>query len=77
MALSIRELAKLRDEGYGPTSVIENAILKGWQGLYPPKEDAPQRTGRESTADHNDKAGDEFLRRLAAERNNDGRTIDA
>lgn len=71
-ALSLRELAKFRGDGIDPKAVIENAILKGWQGLYPPKENAPQRTGRETTAEHNDRAFDEWMAGA-----DDGRTIDA
>lgn len=38
-ALGLRELAKLRDAGHDPREVIENAVLRGWQGLYAPKPD--------------------------------------
>lgn len=73
-ALSIRELDKLRADGYAPQAVIENAILKGWQGLYPPKDDAaPQRSGRESVSDFNRRSTEEALALLG----NDARTIDA
>ena len=34
--LAIRELERLRADGYEPRAVIENAILKSWQGLYAP-----------------------------------------
>lgn len=71
-ALSLRELTKMKADGYDPTAVIENAILKGWQGLYPPKDDAPRRSGRESTADHNKRAFDAWEASM-----NDGRTVDA
>jgi hypothetical protein len=34
--LSIRSLDRLRGIGHDPCAVIENAIEKGWQGLYDP-----------------------------------------
>lgn len=36
VSLSIRELDKLREQGHQPQDVIDNAILRGWQGLYAP-----------------------------------------
>lgn len=42
--LSVASLDKLRAQGHDPTTVIENAIEKGWRGLYPPNngQSAPQ-----------------------------------
>lgn len=34
--LSLRSLTTLRDQGHDPVTVIENAIEKGWRGLYAP-----------------------------------------
>lgn len=74
-ALSLRELAKMRGDGFDPKAVIENAILKGWQGLYPPKDaqspPAP-RPRRESVVEHNERAFDEWEKSF-----DDGRTLDA
>ncbi|WP_286075666.1 helix-turn-helix domain-containing protein [Stenotrophomonas sp. 59] len=41
--LSIRELDKLRSQGFDARHVIENAILSGWRGLYAPR-GGPQKT---------------------------------
>lgn len=74
--LSIGELEKLRADGYAPKTVIENAILKGWQGLYPPKDERPPRPsyrGRESVTDYNERTAAEYLGEFI----DDGRTIDA
>ena len=35
-ALSIRKLEEYREQGFSPQAVIENAVEKGWRGLYPP-----------------------------------------
>jgi hypothetical protein len=40
--LSIRELDKLRGQGFDPKDVIENAILRGWRGLYAPPGGPPR-----------------------------------
>ena len=36
--LAIKTLDKLRAEGHDPAEVIDNSILNGWQGLFPPRE---------------------------------------
>ncbi len=38
MRLSLRKLGEFRQQGFSPQAVIENAIEKGWRGLYPPGE---------------------------------------
>lgn len=35
--LAITELTKLREQGYNPTDVINQTILRGWSGLFPVK----------------------------------------
>jgi hypothetical protein len=50
--LAIRSLDKLRAEGHTPRAVIDNAIEKGWQGLYPPpaaRSKAPGQLARDLT----------------------------
>lgn len=73
-ALGLRELAKLRDAGHDPRAVVENAILRGWQGLYAPSPDParPARPQRETVEEHNRRTAEEWLARTADE----GRTID-
>lgn len=74
--LAVRSLERLRTEGYPPRQVIENAIERGWQALYAPKDGAgvgPPRTGRETTEEHNRRAFAEWM----GEPTDDGRTIDA
>jgi len=40
--VSLRRLAKLRELGQDPVSVIEEAVLRGWTGLFPVKGDVAQ-----------------------------------
>lgn len=40
IALALRDLARLRDEGQDPRAVLEAATLKGWRGLFPIKANA-------------------------------------
>ncbi|MHB1282578.1 MAG: helix-turn-helix domain-containing protein [Metallibacterium scheffleri] len=50
--LGIKALSKLRDEGHDPKAVIDNAITRGWQGLYPPpaaRSKAPGQLARDLT----------------------------
>lgn len=35
--LTIRELGKLREEGYSPVDVIDQSVQKGWTGVFPLK----------------------------------------
>jgi hypothetical protein len=39
--VSIRRLTKLRDQGLDARAVIEEAVLRGWTGLFPVKPDTP------------------------------------
>ena len=34
---SVRRLQALREQGHDPASVIEESILRGWRGLFPPR----------------------------------------
>lgn len=43
--VSIRRIAKLRDQGLDARAVIEEAVLRGWTGLFPVKPDAQLATG--------------------------------
>ena len=38
--LAVAELGKLRDQGHDPRAVLEQSVLKGWRGVFPPKEGA-------------------------------------
>ena len=51
--LAVRKLDEYRQDGHEPTTVIDNTILNGWTGLFPPKESAS-------------KAEDDYLDRLIA-----------
>lgn len=73
--LALRDLQRLSHEGHDPKAVIENAIVRGWQGLYPPKVDPPPRSARLSVSELNAGAFDEFLGRVGTV--DDGRTVDA
>lgn len=35
--LTVRELAKLRDQGHDPRAVLEQSIMKSWRGVFPCK----------------------------------------
>jgi hypothetical protein len=39
MAIAVNKLAKLKDEGYKPTEVLDQSIFNSWQGLFPVKTD--------------------------------------
>jgi hypothetical protein len=43
LALALRDLEKLRDEGNDPRAVLEAAVVKGWRGLFPVKSDQPAK----------------------------------
>jgi hypothetical protein len=45
LALALRDLERLRDEGNDPRAVLEAAVVKGWRGLFPVKDGRPQITG--------------------------------
>jgi uncharacterized protein YdaU (DUF1376 family) len=45
LALALRDLEKLRDEGNDPRAVLEAAVVKGWRGLFPVKDGRTQITG--------------------------------
>jgi len=36
--LAIKRLASFQDKGYEPKEILEQSILNGWQGLFPPLE---------------------------------------
>lgn len=46
--LAVRELDKLRADGWSPKDVVENAITRGWRGLYAPRHDAPRAAPAQS-----------------------------
>ena len=55
-SLALRQLSELVASGYDAKTVIEHAIVRGWQGLYPPKDDPPARPmdpGKQARADVN------------------------
>ncbi|WP_296652813.1 helix-turn-helix domain-containing protein [Paraburkholderia sp.] len=37
--VSIRKLTKLREQGHNPRACIEEAVLRGWTGLFPVKDE--------------------------------------
>jgi uncharacterized protein YdaU (DUF1376 family) len=41
LALALKELEKLKNEGQDPRTVLEMATVKGWRGLFPVKADQP------------------------------------
>jgi len=43
--VSIRKLTALREQGHDPKACIEEAVLRGWTGLFPVKGDAAQAAG--------------------------------
>ena len=38
MELAVKELGKLQVQGYSPTEVLEQSIMRGWKGLFPVKD---------------------------------------
>lgn len=48
--LSIAKLAEYRERGIAPELVINNAIERGWRGLYPPHGQGPPAAGKPSAA---------------------------
>jgi 5-methylcytosine-specific restriction endonuclease McrA len=40
--LAIKKIEELSKQGYAPQSVLQNCILNGWQGIYPPKGNGTQ-----------------------------------
>ena len=69
------ELAKFRDHEFAKARSDWPAAFRNW--IRKADELRPRKAGRETTADHNRKAGEEFIRMAQAEAQNDGRTIDA
>lgn len=43
--LQLKDLEKYRAQGHDPVAVIENSISRGWQGLFPPREEAARAAG--------------------------------
>ncbi|WP_232440323.1 hypothetical protein [Burkholderia ubonensis] len=43
--VSVRRLTKLRDLGHDPVACIDEAVLRGWTGLFPVKAEAADATG--------------------------------
>ena len=41
--LAINKLSALRNEGNDPSAVIKQSIFRGWTGLFPVKQDKPQK----------------------------------
>ena len=72
--LSLRTLARLRDDGHDPRHVIELAIERGWRGLFAPRPDTPHggnhATHRESAAERVARINAEAEQREAFERGN-------
>ncbi|MUV29151.1 helix-turn-helix domain-containing protein [Burkholderia thailandensis] len=54
--VSIRKLTKLREQGQDPKACIEEAVLRGWTGLFPVKSDGTTASGQDVPADWNKSA---------------------
>lgn len=49
--VSLRRLEKLRELGQDPAGCIDEAVLRGWTGLFPVKSDGTTATGQDVAAD--------------------------
>jgi hypothetical protein len=49
--VSLKKLAMLRERGQGPDVTIEEAVLRGWTGLFPVKADSQACAATTATAD--------------------------
>ena len=38
LKLAVKHLDELRRKGYTPQAVLDNCILQGWQGIWPPRD---------------------------------------
>ncbi|WP_025988594.1 helix-turn-helix domain-containing protein [Burkholderia thailandensis] len=49
--VSLRRLEKLRELGHAPADCIDEAVLRGWTGLFPVKPDGAATTGQDVPSD--------------------------
>ncbi|AOK47417.1 hypothetical protein WT60_11595 [Burkholderia sp. MSMB617WGS] len=49
--VSLRRLEKLRELGHAPTDCIDEAVLRGWTGLFPVKPDGTATNGQDVPSD--------------------------
>ncbi|OMR78936.1 hypothetical protein AQ727_15575, partial [Burkholderia pseudomallei] len=49
--VSLRRLEKLRELGHAPADCIDEAVLRGWTGLFPVKSDSTATSGQDVPAD--------------------------
>lgn len=43
--MQLKDLERYRAQGHDPVTVIEHSISRGWQGLFPPREEAARTAG--------------------------------
>ena len=43
--MQLKDLERYRNQGHDPVTVIEHSISRGWQGLFPPREEAARTAG--------------------------------
>ncbi len=43
--LQLKDLERYRAQGHDPVTVIEHSISRGWQGLFPPREETARAAG--------------------------------
>ncbi|MBF3727144.1 hypothetical protein ISG25_31890 [Burkholderia pseudomallei] len=49
--VSLRRLEKLRELGHAPADCIDEAVLRGWTGLFPVKPDGAATSGQDVPSD--------------------------
>lgn len=49
--VSLRRLEKLRELGHAPADCVDEAVLRGWTGLFPVKPDGTATSGQDVPAD--------------------------
>ncbi|OAB17341.1 hypothetical protein AQ853_00025 [Burkholderia pseudomallei] len=49
--VSLRRLEKLRELGHAPADCIDEAVLRGWTGLFPVKSDSTATSGQDVPSD--------------------------
>jgi hypothetical protein len=55
--LAFSRLLEMKEKGFNPNKSIENSILNGWQGLFPPKDDY-SKNNTKKTFNNKDKFDD-------------------
>lgn len=47
LRLAVKHLDELRRNGYAPQEVLDNCILQGWQGIWPPRDAEAKRAPKD------------------------------